>query len=201
MAVDIEAPGANETVLKAALRDLVGGWVPISTTTVSSQTASVDISLPVAYSHFILEIRGLAFTGSDLVTFQFSSNGGSSFHSGATDYNSQRINISNVLSDSGAQFDSCGYLCDDNSIDVAFPQELTAYINPGSDSCVASVKNVEIWIEDLPRYSLQMSFLELFVAEEPNHVRMNMIRIGGYLAGGGEDMTAGTFTLLGLVAP
>jgi hypothetical protein len=53
--IDIEAPGADEAALKAAIQALV----PISTTTISSPVNYVDITLPSGYASFKLEVSDL----------------------------------------------------------------------------------------------------------------------------------------------
>jgi hypothetical protein len=57
--VDIEAPGASEAALKAAIRALV----PISTTTISSPVNYVDLALPSGYSAFRMVVTNLVVAG------------------------------------------------------------------------------------------------------------------------------------------
>lgn len=81
MAIDIEAPGGNETALKAALRDLVGALHPISSFSIDSAVAAVDIDLPAGYSRFKLIVQDLTLTAGsfDPLRLQFSDDGGDTF--------------------------------------------------------------------------------------------------------------------------
>jgi hypothetical protein len=75
--IDIEAPGADEAALRAAIQALV----PISTTTISSPVNYVDITLPSGYSAYHLILTNVGTTsGNNLeAAFVFSQNGGASF--------------------------------------------------------------------------------------------------------------------------
>jgi hypothetical protein len=74
--IDIEAPGADEAALKAAIQALI----PISTTTISSPVNYVDITLPSGYSAFRLEVVGLYRSAGDTDPIgAFSQNGGTTW--------------------------------------------------------------------------------------------------------------------------
>jgi hypothetical protein len=82
--VDIEAPGASEAALEAAIRALI----PISTTTISSPVNYVDITLPAGYSAFRLVLSSLAIETGAAFWGAFSQDGGSTW---LTDYDTDWI--------------------------------------------------------------------------------------------------------------
>jgi hypothetical protein len=74
--IDIEAPGADEAALKAAIQALV----PISTTAISSPVNYVDITLPSGYSAYRLIGAGMYRSASNaLPTMAFSQDGGTTW--------------------------------------------------------------------------------------------------------------------------
>jgi hypothetical protein len=95
VATDPSADATNWTLAVPA-----GGLVPISTATISTAVAAVDISL-AGYSNFICIIDGLAVaTDNAFLYTRFSTDGGSTFDSGATDYNAQSFSTATAGSDS-----------------------------------------------------------------------------------------------------
>jgi hypothetical protein len=99
--IDIEAPGASEAALKAAIQALI----PISTTTISSPVNYVDIDLPSGYSAYKLFGSHVRWTG-DVANFMaaFSSDGGTTWiETYNTDWDSYKISLSFR---SGAAFSS-----------------------------------------------------------------------------------------------
>jgi hypothetical protein len=81
--VDIEAPGASEAALKAAIQELV----LISTTTISVPVNYVDITLPSGYSAFRLVFRNVAWpqqTFGHVFQGAFSRDGGTTWIENAT---------------------------------------------------------------------------------------------------------------------
>jgi hypothetical protein len=103
--IDIEAPGADEAALKAAIQALV----PISTTTISVGVNYIDTSLPAGYSEFRLSFRlkGAIDCG---LSATFSQDGGTSWLSNYTgDYDAyryQRLGYTNGTGGAGTGDDA-----------------------------------------------------------------------------------------------
>jgi hypothetical protein len=133
--IDIEAPGADEAALKAAIQALV----PISTTAISSPVNYVDITLPSGYSAFRLTVAGLVAPDAVRLIGAFSQDGGATwledFAGDADNYSRTYFQRpSTAAFGSGAQA-SLGVL--DLSVDTIFiNSSYTAdiLINPGSAS-------------------------------------------------------------------
>jgi hypothetical protein len=87
--VDIEAPGASEAALKAAIQALV----PISTTTLAVHANYVDITLPSGYTAYRLVINNLSWEGNvGQLQGAFSRDGGATWvENYDTDWNAYQV--------------------------------------------------------------------------------------------------------------
>jgi hypothetical protein len=84
--------------------------VKLSSTTVSTAVSSIDFTLPSGYAYYSLVFRNVEFNGTADWAVRVSTDGGSTFLSGATDYTSQFINANNTTLASSRLADSVAYL-------------------------------------------------------------------------------------------
>lgn len=81
MAIDIESPGGSEAELKAALRSLVGGFVPIPLVQPTYPVEYIDVPLSTDYAFFQLILTNFAtdhVSGAN-VALAMSQDGGSTY--------------------------------------------------------------------------------------------------------------------------
>jgi hypothetical protein len=195
--IDIEAPGASEAALKAAIQALI----PISTTTISSPVNYVDITLPSGYSAFRLIIVGLV--GSEAYPFAaFSQDGGGTF---LEDFDGSYV--SHTLSRIVLATSFATAVEDSGAIDVAqsetgMPNCCDILIDPGSASRLAHLQIVASGTSvNITTPSPGLSVLG--VTCRINTARVNAIRfVSGENPGAptpANTFSSGTFTLYGVL--
>lgn len=129
--VDIEAPGASEAALRAAIQALV----PISTTTIASPVNYVDIDLPSGYSSFQLEVTGVEGGQSSNLIGAFSEDGGTTWiedYAGGFDAYTETLFRRYTLAFQSTAYDS-GVL-DLSVSEIPTTAQLSISIDPGSAS-------------------------------------------------------------------
>jgi hypothetical protein len=80
MSIDITNPGGNEAQLQAALRGLVGGWVPLASGIMSSPQLFIDVDLPEGFIAYRLSCVGLSMDGLSYPSYVLSDDGGDTYH-------------------------------------------------------------------------------------------------------------------------
>ncbi|TAZ20762.1 hypothetical protein ELH77_19345 [Rhizobium ruizarguesonis] len=79
MAIDITNPGGSEAQLQAALRGLVGGWVPLESGIISSPQQFIDVDLPEGFIAYRLSCVGLTMDGLSFPSYVLSDDGGDTY--------------------------------------------------------------------------------------------------------------------------
>lgn len=194
--IDIEAPGADEAALKAAIQALV----PISTTTISSPVNYVDINLPAGFSGFRLVMIRLK---SQRGWFQgaYSQDGGATW---LENFNGAYDAYAATVIDRLAAFESYTELS--GIFDLAVTASSTQYphivemlIDPGSASVNA---HHQLWASGTSTLADKGGITFIRATCRINTARVDTIRI----MNPGEDPTApalytmqsGTFVLYGV---
>jgi len=175
---------ATTAFVTDAVSGASGGLVPISTATISTAVAAVDIAL-TGYSSFICVIEGLtvATDGATLYA-RFSTDGGSTFDSGATDYNGASFSDTTSGAD-GTQLDVTGL-----GIGNATDEEVHAHFNI---SGVGASKKARVFtVGAHSNDSSQERGVHLYGRH--NNAGADAIR---FFASAG-NLTAGTFRLYGM---
>jgi hypothetical protein len=194
--IDIEAPGADEAALKAALQALV----PISTTTISSPVNYVDITLPSGYSGFRLSIIRLKSV-SGWFQGAYSQDGGATWLENFNgDYNAYAATVISRLNTLDSYTELSGIFDLVIAAGSTFlPYHIDMLIDPGS----ASVKAHHFLSSSGTSTTAATGGIAFIRATcRINTARVNTIRIMNAgedpAAPAGNDLESGTFTLYGI---
>lgn len=189
MAINIAAPGANAEALRAALL----GAIKISSGVMAG--AEVDIALPSGYDLFTLKVFGLLVSDFRAISLLTSSDGGSTFHSDAGDYQVARGVFGAedtawfveglVAGETEGSFVPDSMTADMGSMASAdiFPGSATSY-------CSITVDSLTPW-QTGTNFPAKGFSVVTVTAEK---ARQNALRL---FPGGGETFSAGQYILYG----
>jgi hypothetical protein len=202
MGIDVENPGSNSTDLQAAFSNLAGQTI-LQKTVITTPVGYVDLVLPENYLDFRVVILALELSSSEFVSFDFSPDGGTTWHSdsdgtlgsgngtyAAYDNEYWRNNDGPTVI-SGTN--NSGNIGTDSVLRV---QRATMDIFPGGDDDGPSLDvSVMAWHPDNGRQACR-GYVWLLAATG----RQNLLRIAPYTlfdVPSGRTFVAGTFLLIG----
>ncbi len=190
---------AMDAAQKLAFARAVGSVI-LANVEVSAPEHELIIAIPDGYFRFGLDAL-FTVDAADSIYFQFSTDGGSTYHSGETDYLTV-VNIANGVSaivseDGGPYSTGIPIIVGDHSLMTTRPATFSALVYPGGDSRNASVWNsagsfrpstsqphIEWWYTSLEVTTTRVTHMKIIA---PN--------------AGADNFTGGYYSLIGYPEP
>lgn len=202
MSIDITNPGGNEAQLQAALRGLVGGWLPIASGVISSPQPTIDLLLPEGFIAFRLMCSGLSGDENFYPAYLLSQDEGATYIIDNVDFIAYKYYLEyhgggSAAPDFEESSNSSGTLSG-GWVNQGDKFSLTADIHPGETDSFATVSSF-LWVAHT-----SLSYSRVQSIPEMTTGRMNAIRIGSAdqwnEVPNDKNLISGAYSLLGIPA-